>query len=208
MGSEAELATELSARFAARVVILYGSYARGSAGPSSDVDVVCFCDGSERFPATFRWHGALIDAWVHPLEDADSSANFRKLHDGRVTRDEDGRGQRLLERVAMELRAPREMLGARQAEHLRVWLWKMFDRAARGGLGGDHRRRWLLHELPEAWCDLAGRHFLGAELVFDAMREAAPEVYAAYAAAVVPSASLTELELVVELIAGLRRGDE
>jgi len=169
--------------------------------------VVCFCDGSPRFPATFRWNGALIDAWLHPLADADSSADFRKLHDARVILDEDGRGQRLLERVALELRAPRERLGAHQDEHSRAWLWKMFDRAAGGGLGGDHRRHWLLHDLPEAWCDLNGRHFLGAELAFAAMREAAPEVYAAYAAAVVPTASLAEVERVVELIAGLRRAE-
>jgi predicted nucleotidyltransferase len=140
MFSEGALVADLVARFGSRITILYGSYARGTSGPSSDIDVVCFCDQPARHPAAFHWRTLLVDAWVHPLSDVDRLEDFRKLHDGRVIQDIEGLGQTLVERISAGLKVPRPALDTNSEQHLRAWVWKMLDRTNQPGVRGDHRR--------------------------------------------------------------------
>ncbi|HEY2404668.1 MAG TPA: nucleotidyltransferase domain-containing protein [Polyangiaceae bacterium] len=204
MFSEDALVAELVERFGSQIAILYGSYARGQAGPSSDVDVVCFCARSARHPAAFRWQTLLVDAWIHPLSDVDGINDFRKLHDARVIQDTEKLGQSLLERVKGELKIARPRLDENSERHVRVWAWKMLDRAKQRGVRGDYRRHWLLLELPQVWTDLTQRHFLGPDLALDAMMQCCPELYSAFELAARSEAALSDLERVVALIVGPR----
>jgi hypothetical protein len=159
---EQDLIEHLVAEHAACVVILYGSAARGELTPESDIDVVCFREGPDRYPLSYHWRGLLVDAWIHPLSDAAGDArDFSKLDGGRVLLDSEARGQELLDRVNDELGRPPEALAPREERHRRAWVWKMFDRARRGGPEGDYRRHWLLYDLPETWCDLTRRRYFG-----------------------------------------------
>lgn len=196
----------IAAKFAARVAILYGSAGRGEVRPDSDVDVVCFTDGSERHPASYRWHGFLIDAWIHPLTDAADSASFRKLHDGRVLRDDaEGSGDALLKRVSALLQEPRQKLAAFDEEHRRAWIWKMLERSLRGGPRSDYRRHWLLFDLPETWCDLTQCHYLGIDDALKRMQLEAEPVYRALSRALAHDSSAADLEQAVVAIVGPRQ---
>jgi predicted nucleotidyltransferase len=192
-------------RLGARVVILYGSAARGEVRADSDIDVVCFTNGTERFPDSYRWNGYLIDAWVHPLADAADAAGFRKLHDGRVLHDDaENTGARLVQRVCTLLREPRSKIDPRDDAHRRAWIWKMFDRSLRGGPVSDYRRHWLLFDLPETWCDLTQRHYLGVNDALERMKSDAPQVYRAFARALASDSSTSDLEQAVFAIVGAR----
>ncbi|MES1179359.1 MAG: nucleotidyltransferase domain-containing protein [Myxococcales bacterium] len=204
MFAETEFADHIVSRFGSQVAILYGSAARGEARSGSDIDVVCFVDGAARYPESYLWRGVLVDAWVHPLTDAANIDDFLKLHDGRVLHDLDGLGQGLLAKVAERIQGPREKLDARHERHRRAWVWKMFDRAVQQGAEGDYRRHWLLFDLPETWCDLAQHHYLGPDNALKKLRAAAPHVHEAVTRALAAGSSLSEIELAVCAVVGLR----
>jgi hypothetical protein len=150
-----------SRRSISRASSCHGWAARGDDTPTSDIDAVCFVRGAARHPKAYLWKGRLLDLWIHPVEDAEATGEFLKLHDGRTLLDTHGVGEGLLRRVAEQLASPRPRLDDVQDEHLRAWTWKMLDRAATPDIGGHHRRHWLLHDLPQMWCELRQRHFLG-----------------------------------------------
>jgi predicted nucleotidyltransferase len=202
---DAGFGQQILPKLGAKVTILYGSAARGEARSDSDIDVVCFTDGAERYPESYRWDGYLIDAWVHPLADAADTESFRTLHDARVLLDDaEGTGAALLQRVSTLLSAPRPKLRALDDAHRRAWIWKMFDRTRRGGPVSDYRRHWLLFDLPETWCDLTERHYLGVDDALRRMQLEAEPVYRTLSRALANNSSVTDLEQAVVAIVGAR----
>lgn len=201
--NEKDLLQTLTTRFQPAAVVLYGSGARGALTPTSDIDVVCFVDRDERYPELGRWDGYLLDVWVHPLADANETENFLKLHDGRVLSDRNGIAEDLLRRVRAFVANAPARLDEKHMSHLRHWLWKMFDRASRGDLEGSYRRHWLLHDLPQVWCELTGRHFLGFANALAAMKNDAA-LHHAIERALQDDASLTDIRDAVEKVAGPR----
>ena len=131
---ERELLVEIVERFAPAAALLYGSASAGRLTAASDVDVVCFVEGEERYSELASWHGLVLDVWIHPISDAEQTSNFLKVHDGRVLIDRDGIGNDLLMRVRAHLATKPRALDSKHARHLRAWLWKMFGRATRGGI--------------------------------------------------------------------------
>ena len=208
MLDENELVAHLKSRFDAKVVILYGSAVRGDVRPGSDVDLVCFVSADERYPDLYLWRNHLLDVCVHPLRDSETPGNFLILHGGRVLLDYEAVGRTLLARVAAEISAKKPGLDPRHERHRRAWVWKMFDRAVRGGVAGDHRRHWLLFDLPETWCDLTHRYYSGPSDAFAQMRERTPETFAAVEEAMKPEASIAELERAVIAVVGERENTD
>jgi hypothetical protein len=204
MFAESEFTDHIVPRFGARIVILYGSAARGETRPGSDIDVACFVNQVDRYPTSYLWRGLLVDAWIYPMTDTTNSQALLKLHDGRVLLDEDGLGQALLTDIAKALREPRQKLDEREERHRRAWIWKMFDRAGQVGVESDYRRHWLLFDLPETWCDLTQRHYLGPDSTLKTMEAEALPVYDAVRRALSAGSSLSEVELAVTAVVGAR----
>jgi len=204
MSFEDDLCEHLAMRYDARVVILYGSLATGDATAASDVDAVCFVEDERRFPEAYTYQGRLMDVWIHPVGDASNTNDFLKLHGCRVLLDKNGIGADLLQRVNAFLETAPEVISKESASHQRAWLWKMFDRALLGDAEGDHRRHWLLCDLPEAWCLLTARRYLGPKKTLQVMRARAPDTLRSLEHALRPNASPTEIEQAVLAIAGPR----
>lgn len=80
----------------------------------------------------------------------------------------------------------------------------MFDRAVRGGTVSDYRRHWLLFDLPETWCNLTQRHYLGVDDALKRMQSDAPQVYRAVSRALASDSSASDLERAVFAIVGAR----
>ena len=80
----------------------------------------------------------------------------------------------------------------------------MFDRAAQPGAEADHRRHWLLFDLPETWCDLTQHHYFGPDETLKKMSEEAPHVHDAVTRALAAGASLSEIEAAVCAVVGER----
>ncbi len=204
MFSQEELLAHLVSRFNPRAVILYGSAVSGELISTSDIDVVCFVEGEEQYPELDRWHGLALDVWVHPLKEAASEVDFLKLHNGHILLDYDGIAHGLLQRVAAQLLKPPAALDARHARHRNAWVWKMFDRARRGGVEGDHRRHWLLYDLLETWCEMRQHHYLGPANALKTMKRECELTYLAIERALKPGAALHEIEAAIVAVVGER----
>jgi hypothetical protein len=80
----------------------------------------------------------------------------------------------------------------------------MFDRASRGGIEGDHRRHWLLYDLPQTWCEITRHHYLGPVDAFRTMKSESEAAYLAVQRALKPEAPLRDVERAVIAIVGER----
>ncbi len=172
-------------------VILYGSRARGDAGPESDYDLLGVREGGES-RRDARWvEGAFLDAFVHPeAKIAQAGADLLHVRGGRILCEKDGAGTQLLARLDAVHAAGPKPLPADEASARRVWAQKMVGRARRGDLEGHYRRAWLLTALLEDYFLLRALWFPGPKHALAWLWAHAPDVHAAFDAALRPGADL------------------
>jgi predicted nucleotidyltransferase len=200
------LVARLEGEEGCRVIILYGSRARGDAGPNSDYDLIAFRDG-ERPPAreTGVRNGALLDVFIYPTDRlAEPSVDMLHVRGGRALRDHDGQGAAFLARLDEIFDAGPKPLRADEAEALRNWAWKMLDRAAQGDIEAHFRRVFLLTMQLENFFLLRNEWYLGPKAALSLLRADHPAVCAALERALRPSASLVEIEALVVAVNGPR----
>lgn len=191
-----------------RVIILYGSRARGDAGPDSDYDLIGFRD-REGPPVreTGMRDGALLDVFIYPTGRlAEPGADLLHVRGGRALRDLDGRGAAFLARLDEVFAAGPEPLPADEIEARRNWSWKMLDRAVRGDAESHFRRVWLLTMQLENFFLLRNEWYPGSKAALAALRVEQPVVYAVLERALAPMASLAEIEALVLAVNGPRPG--
>ena len=187
-------------------IILYGSRARGDAGPDSDYDLIGFRD-REGPPAreTGVSDGALLDVFIYPTERlAEPRADMLHVRGGRALRDRDGRGAAFLARLDEVFSAGPDPLPADEIAARRNWAWKMLDRAARGDVEGHFRRAWLLTMQLENFFLLRNEWYLGSKAALSVLQVEHPAVYAVLERALAPAASLAEIEALVLAVNGPR----
>lgn len=176
-------------------VILYGSRARGDAGPESDYDLLGVREGGES-KRDARWiEGAYLDAFIHPASKVEAAGpELLHVRGGVVLCEEGAMGARLLARLdEVHAGGPRP-LPADEAAARRVWAHKMVARARRGDLEGHYRRAWLLTALLEDWFLLRALWYPGPKHALAWLETNAPDAHAAFAAALHPGADLDAIE--------------
>jgi hypothetical protein len=188
-------------------IILYGSRARGDAGPDSDYDLIGFRD-LEGPPVreTGVRDGALLDIFIYPTQRlAEANADVLHVRGGRVLRDRDGQGAAFLARLDALFAAGPVPLPVDQIMARRDWAWKMLDRARRGDVEGNFRRAWLLTEQLETFFLLRNEWYLGSKAALGLLQAEHPSIYVALKRALEPAASLAEIEALVLAVNGPRR---
>jgi len=194
---------ELVARYGAHTVVLYGSRARGDATPESDIDVAALADIEEAVQDARPFGGTFLDAFVHPTRDAErAEPDALKLVGGRILLDTRGVAGAWLTRLAALEAAGPPPLAPLERQLRRTWPRKMLARIARGDVEAHYRRHWLLQQLLEDWFVLAGRWYPGPKRALILLAKDAPEVHAAFAAALAPDASLDAIARLVEHVVG------
>jgi predicted nucleotidyltransferase len=197
-----KLLKELRRRFKPHAVILYGSRSRGAGTAASDWDLFLLRKGSrERHVRDFDGHALDVFVENDAIAKLPITTDLLRLRGGKILLDERGVARRLLRRVnALAKRGPpKPMKGEVQA--LKVWAWKMVDRAKSGGSYGNYRRVALLTELLSLSYELQGRFFPGPKR---ALAEQSTSLKARWAAALLPGASIHDIEDLVTAVVGAR----
>jgi Nucleotidyltransferase domain len=187
-------------------IILYGSRARGDAGPDSDYDLIGFRDRAG-LPAreTGVRDGILLDVFIYPTGRlAEPSADLLHVRGGLPLRDPDGRGAAFLARLDEVFAAGPDPLPADEIAARRNWAWKMLDRARRGDVEGHFRRAWLLTTQLENFFLLRNEWYLGSKEALSVLQVEHPAVYAVLERALAPAASLAEIQALVLAVNGPR----
>lgn len=187
-------------------VILYGSRARGTHGPSSDYDLLGIRASGEDTRDARQIDGVFFDAFVRTEKTViEQPEVFLHVRGGILLRDPQGIGARLLENVAAILDKPPVALPDAEIQARTTWCIKMVERIRHAGpddVEAHYRRHWLLVDLLEFYFVLRRRHYLGSKESFSWMSTHDARAYHAFTEALRPGASVEAVERLVGVVLG------
>ena len=184
METAEEIIRYLTDTYQPEAIIVYGSFADGSAGAHSDFDALVIADHEKAHDAS-RVGGVTLDVFVEPPDtfraDYDPEA-FVQVWDGQIVLDRTGAASRLRQRVLDHIARlpPKSPEAVRQAVG---WCEKMAERTGRGDAEGFYRWHWLLSDSLEIWSDAKGLPYFGPKKALRRMEREDPEAFRVYAAA-------------------------
>ena len=176
-----KILTWLQEKYAPQTVILYGSYADGTAGEGSDFDALLLADGEAQHDVSVV-DGAQLDVWVYPVDyfaKDDALEEAVTILDGVILRDAQGQGAVLQARVQAWW-ASRPGKSAEENAASVAWCRKMLARTERADAEGFFRWHWLLTDSLEIACDLLQQPYRGPKKALRWLEREHPQVFAAY----------------------------
>ena len=171
----------LCGKYAPAAVILYGSYADGTAGEDSDFDALVLAD-HEMYHDVSVVDDVQLDVWVYPVDYFADDAALEEvvtILDGIVLHDPQNMGAALKARVQAYVAAKPGKTAEENAASI-AWCRKMLVRTERVDAEGLYRWHWLLVDTLEIACDLLHHPYRGPKKALRWLAEAHPAVYAAY----------------------------
>lgn len=165
-------------------VIIYGSYADGSANENSDFDALVITDGIGKHDSSLI-DGTELDVFIYPADTFRTEYDpeeFVQIFDGKIVLDKHGIAARLKKRVIEYIES---MPKKTDVEILRALKWcdKMLSRTAREDAEGFYRRYWLLIDSLEIYCDIRRIHYFGPKKALKQMEYSDKEAFSLYSRA-------------------------
>ena len=153
-------------------IIVYGSFADGSASENSDFDALVIADREKTHDAAVI-EGTVLDVFVYPADtflSAYDPEEFVQVWDGKIITDKNGTAEWLQKQVLDHLaRAPRKTPDEIRREI--GWCEKMVLRAARNDAEGHYRWHWVLVDSLEIYCDVIGVRYFGPKKALRRMEQ-------------------------------------
>lgn len=143
-------------------VIIYGSFADGSANRNSDFDALVIADGGKTHDSSVV-DGVVLDVFVYPAETFSAEYDpeeFVQVWDGKIVLDEHGIAGRLKEKVLDYIEHMPKKTAAEVAQEVE-WCEKMLLRTVRDDAEGYYRWHWVLCDSLEIYFDILGLHYYG-----------------------------------------------
>lgn len=171
----------LYGKYAPEALILYGSYADGTAGEGSDFDALILTDHPAQHDVSVV-DGTQLDVWVYPVDyfaKDDALAEAVTILDGVILHDPQGIGAALKARVQAYW-AAKPGKSAEENEASVSWCRKMLARTERADAEGFFRWHWLLTDSLEIACDLLHQPYRGPKKALRWLESEHPQVHATY----------------------------
>lgn len=165
-------------------IIVYGSFADGSANLNSDFDALIIA-GKEKLHDSSFVDGVVLDVFVYPPDQFLSEydpAEFAQVWDGKIILDKNGMGERLKKNVLDYI----ERVPLKTEEDISQeikWCEKMLLRTMRGDVEGYYRWHWVLCDSLEIYFDIKGIHYYGPKKALRFMEESDSEAFHIYSKA-------------------------
>ena len=176
-----KILTWLQEKYAPQAVILYGSYADGTAGEGSDFDALLLADHPAQHDVSVV-EGVQLDVWVYPADyftKDDALEEAVTILDGVILHDPQGLGKALQARVQAWWEAKPRKSAEENAASV-TWCRKMLARTERSDAEGFFRWHWLLTDSLEIACDLLQQPYRGPKKALRWLEREHPQVHAAY----------------------------
>lgn len=165
-------------------VIVYGSFADGSANLNSDFDALIIA-GKEKAHDSSIVDGVVLDVFVYPvetfLEDYDPE-EFMQVWDGKIVLDEHGIAGQLKAKVLDYIEHLPKKTATEVAQEVE-WCEKMLLRTMREDVEGYYRWHWVLCDSLEIYFDIKGLHYYGPKKTLRLMEKSDAEAFGLYAKA-------------------------
>lgn len=181
MVNTANIMEYLNRTYQPDAVIIYGSFADGSANRNSDFDALVIADGGKTHDSSVV-DGVTLDVFVYPAETFLAEYDpeeFVQVWDGKIMLDEHGIAGRLKEKVLDYI----EHMPKKTAEEITQeveWCEKMLLRTVRGDAEGYYRWHWVLCDSLEIYFDILGLHYYGPKKALRLMEKSDAEAFGVY----------------------------
>jgi predicted nucleotidyltransferase len=163
---------DLQKKYNPKIIILYGSRARGDHTISSDIDVVCFVEGATAIADARDFEGFYLDAWVYSSDVMSAATDdFLRVADGYCLYDSEGHGDTFLRQLRQRIEQGPRQLSSSEIQHTKQWVYKMLERSKNSDIESLYRRYWLAVDLLQIYFDLRGQWYFGAKKSLGWLRE-------------------------------------
>lgn len=165
-------------------VIIYGSFADGSANEHSDFDALVIANHDKKHDASVI-DGIILDVFIYPIDTFRSEYDpkeYVQVCDGKIVLDKNGVAGQLQKRVLSYVAcSPKKSADEIQQEI--AWCEKMVKRTERDDAEGYYRWHWLLTDSLEIYCDVIGSYYYGPKKTLRCMEQTDKEAFRIYAEA-------------------------
>lgn len=165
-------------------MILYGSFADGSANKNSDFDALVITDHIRKHDASVICD-TVLDVFIYPSETFRSAYDpeeFIQVFDGKIIFDKEGIAEKLQQRVLEYIGDAPEKTEEEIRQEL-DWCEKMCSRTLRGDAEGFYRWHWLLCDSLEIYSDIRHLFYHGPKKALRQMEQSDPEAFGLYSQA-------------------------
>ncbi len=165
-------------------IILYGSFADGSANENSDFDALVITDHIRKHDASVICD-TVLDVFLYPSDTFQSAYDpneFIQIFDGKIILDQNGTAEKLQKQVLEYI----EQTPAKSEEDIRQeidWCEKMLSRTVRGDAEGFYRWHWLLCDSLEIYTDIKHLFYHGPKKALRQIEQSDPEAFVLYSQA-------------------------
>ena len=165
-------------------MIVYGSYADGTAGDESDFDALLI-GGNKKLHDSSSVENVTLDVFVYPSGYFDSEYEIDEIvqiFDGDIILDKDGTATKIKAAANEYINSlpPRSDIENRENVN---WCFKMMNRAARNDAEGLFRRHLVLTDSLMIYYDILRKRYFGPKKALRMMENEDPASYALYFAA-------------------------
>ena len=165
-------------------IIIYGSFADGSANEHSDFDALVMADRDKMHDASVI-DGITLDVFIYPADTFRSEYDpkeFVQVCSGKIILDKNGIAEQLQKRVRAYVDcSPKKSADEIQREI--AWCEKMVKRTERDDAEGYFRHHWVLTDSLEIYCDVIGSYYYGPKKTLRCMEQTDEEAFRIYAEA-------------------------
>lgn len=162
-------------------IIVYGSFADGSANRNSDFDAIVIANKNGAHDSSVI-DDVVLDVYIYSPDTFQSDYDpeeFIQVWDGRIILDKTGIAEHLKNRILDYL----EHIPRKTAEEIQQeisWCEKMVSRTMREDAEGYYRWHWVLFDSLEIYFDIKGMHYYGPKKALHFMEQTDMESFQIY----------------------------
>ena len=165
-------------------IIIYGSFADGSANEHSDFDALVIANRDKMHDDSVI-DGIVLDVFIYPAETFRSEYDpkeFVQVCSGKIVLDKNGTAERLQKRALSYIESKPKKSPSEIKQEI-AWCEKMVLRTKRDDAEGYYRLHWLLTDSLEIYCDVTGSYYYGPKKTLRHMEQTDKESFLIYAEA-------------------------
>lgn len=180
----AAVTSYLKSEYDPDAIIIYGSFADGSANENSDFDALVISNDIKKHDSSVI-DGTVLDVFVYPADTFASEYDpkeFIQVFDGRIAEDRHGIAESLKKRISDYINNAPEKTKDEIKQEI-DWCEKMLSRTVRGDAEGFFRWHWLLTDSLEIYHDIKHIYYFGPKKAIRRMEQNDAESYRIYSRA-------------------------
>lgn len=165
-------------------IIVYGSFADGSANKNSDFDALVVANHAKKHDASIV-ADTVLDVFVYPPETFQTKYDpddFIQIFDGKIILDKNGIATNMQQRV-LEYLSKIPLKTEEEIKQEIDWCEKMLNRTVRGDSEGYYRWHWLLIDSLEIYYDIKQLRYYGPKKALRSMAQSDAESFNVYSLA-------------------------